>query len=45
MIRRPRIDPKGTIDLFDEDQTHQLVWISHFAKGDLGVASFHDCLA
>ncbi len=45
MIRSPRIDTKGTIDLFDEDQTHQLVWISHFAKGDLGVASFHDCLA
>ena len=45
MIRRPRVDPEGTVDLLDEDQAHQLMWIRHFAKRDLSIASFHDGFA
>lgn len=36
----PRVDPEGTVDLLDEDQAHQLMWIRHFAKRDLSIASF-----
>ena len=45
VVWSPRIDPKGTVDLLDEDQTHQLMWIRHFAKRDLSIASFHDGFA
>lgn len=45
MIRSPRIDPEGTVDLLDKDQTHQLMWIRHFSKRDLSIASFHDGFA
>ena len=41
----PRVDPEGTVDLLDEDQAHQLMWIRHFAKRDLSIASFHDGFA
>ena len=32
MIRSTRIDSKSTVDLFDEDQAHELVGVGHFAK-------------
>ena len=43
--KAPRIDPEGTVDLLDKDQTHQLMWIRHFSKRDLSIASFHDGFA
>lgn len=45
MIRFIPHDSKGSVDLFDEYESHELMRVGHFAEGDGGVASFHDGFA
>lgn len=45
MIRFIPHDPKSSIDLLDQYQSHELVGVGHLPEGDRGVASFHNGFA
>lgn len=42
MIRFPPINPERTVNLLQQDETHELVGEGHFAKGESFVRSLHN---
>lgn len=45
MVRMPMDNPESAVDLFDEHEAHELVWVGQFAEGDVLIRAGQDGLA